>query len=267
MRSTIVWGGVLVVLGGLFLLDNLGLLPVRAWAIFWPLLLIVLGAWTLFGVLRRGKSPTTSSAEVALQGAGRARVRIQHGAGILRVHGGATPGMLANGTFAGGVTRQARLEGDLLELTLKPELDVFPIFIPTHWGPGGAYDWDVALTDAVPLELSFDTGASENRLDLSSLRLSGLTLKTGASATSLTLPQHPIGTCAVRIEGGAASIEVRVPDGTEAHVRTESGLADTHVDRTRFTKVPGGYQTAGYAGASDRLEIKASLGLGAFRLS
>ena len=41
-RDSIFWGVLLVLLGGLFLMDNLGYLPagVNVWALFWPFLLI-----------------------------------------------------------------------------------------------------------------------------------------------------------------------------------------------------------------------------------
>jgi hypothetical protein len=266
MRGSIFWGFVLLVLGGLFLLDNLGLLPVHAWALFWPLLLIAAGALTLYGVMRRGTRPPMSQAEVALDGAARARVRIRHGAGRLHVRAGARPGLLANGSFAGGLKTHTRRDGDLLDADLSPETDPVTFITPWHWGPGGAYDWDLSLSDAVPLELDFETGASECSLDLSGLRLSSLALKTGASSTTLTLPARPVGTCMVRIEAGAASVQATVPPGVEAFVRSESGLADVHIDRARFLPVPGGYQTAGYASATDRLEIKVSIGVASFRL-
>jgi hypothetical protein len=267
MRRSIIWGGVLIVLGALFLLDNLGLLPVHAWEVFWPLVLIALGAWTLLGVARRSASRGVSVSEVPLEGAARARVRIQHGAGILRVHAGAKPGMLASGSFTGDLASHVRHEGDLLIADLRPDFESSPFLAPWTWGRGGAYDWDLALTDAIPLDLTFETGAGESRLDLASLRVGSLTVKTGASATWLTMPANPEGTCPVHIEGGMASFEAKVPERTEAFVRKESGLADTHVDRARFLPVPGGYQTPGYAGAADRLEIKISMGLGSFHLS
>jgi hypothetical protein len=267
MRGSIIWGGVLIVLGGLFLLDNLGLLPVRAWELFWPLLLIGLGVWTVIGLRRRNTKREVSVAEVPLRGAARARVRVQHGAGVLRVHAGAIPGMLASGSFAGGLAPDAHLEGDLLVANLRPDAEDVRLLAPWNWGPGGAYDWDLALADTIPLELTIETGASESHLELSGLRVSSLSVKTGASSTSLTMPAHPAGTCPVRIEGGAASIEANVPAGTEAFIRTESGLAECHVDQARFLPVPGGHQSAGYPASSDRLEIKVSMGLGAFRLS
>lgn len=267
MRGSIFWGFVLVVLGGLFLLDNLGLLPVRAWSLFWPLLLIAGGALTLIGVLRRKQAPMVSQAEVALDGAARARVRVHHGAGRLRVRSGARPGLLAYGSFAGGLKAQTRREGDLLDADLSPESDPVAFVTPWNWGPGGAYDWDLNLTDAVPLELEFETGASESTLDLSGIRASRISVKTGASSTNLTLPSRPVGTCAVRIEAGAASVQSTVPAGVEAFIRSESGLGEVQIDRARFLPVPGGYQTANYASATDRLEIKASVGMASFRLS
>jgi hypothetical protein len=94
MRGSIFWGSVLIVMGGLFLLDNFGMLPVPAWSLFWPLALIGLGALTLYGVMRRNVRREMAPAEIALAGATRARVRVQHGAGVLRVHAGANPGVL-----------------------------------------------------------------------------------------------------------------------------------------------------------------------------
>ncbi len=267
MRGSIFWGGVLILLGGLFLLDNLGLLPVRAWSLFWPLVLIAAGALTLLGVMRRNVRRESVAGEVPLQGATRARVRVHHGAGTLRVQAGARPGMLASGSFTGGLAPRVRREGDLLVADLSPDTDPVAFATPWNWGPGGAYDWDLNLTDAVPLELAFETGASESRIDLSGIRATSVTVSTGASSTVLTLPAKPSGTCPVRIEGGAASVEATVPAGVEAFVRSESGLADVHVDRSRFLPVPGGYQSAGYATATDRLEIKVSMGLASFRLS
>jgi len=51
------WGVVLVLVGGYALLSNLGLLRwVRA-DVFWPLLLIALGAWLLIGRAFPGRPP------------------------------------------------------------------------------------------------------------------------------------------------------------------------------------------------------------------
>jgi len=42
------FGLILILIGTLFLLQNLGLLPVGIWSIFWPSLLILLGIYFIF---------------------------------------------------------------------------------------------------------------------------------------------------------------------------------------------------------------------------
>ncbi len=41
-------GLILILIGGLFLLRNLGLLPVETWPVLWPSLLILLGFYLIF---------------------------------------------------------------------------------------------------------------------------------------------------------------------------------------------------------------------------
>lgn len=47
------WGGILVLMGVMFLLDNLGAIRLRAAMEFWPLLLIFLGLYLVFGYFRK----------------------------------------------------------------------------------------------------------------------------------------------------------------------------------------------------------------------
>ena len=49
-RSGLIWGAVLVFIGIILLLDNLGLfdaLGISLWDVIWPLLLILFGVWIL----------------------------------------------------------------------------------------------------------------------------------------------------------------------------------------------------------------------------
>jgi len=47
---TVFWGVALIIVGGLFLLKNLGLLPLIDWDVIWPVLIIALG---VFFIVRR----------------------------------------------------------------------------------------------------------------------------------------------------------------------------------------------------------------------
>jgi len=43
------WGLFLIIVGGIWLLSNLGYLPSNVWGIFWPLLIIAFGVSAFFG--------------------------------------------------------------------------------------------------------------------------------------------------------------------------------------------------------------------------
>lgn len=49
------FGLILVALGVLFLLKNLGIISGDIWGIFWPILLIILGLWIIIGHFSRRK--------------------------------------------------------------------------------------------------------------------------------------------------------------------------------------------------------------------
>src|SRR5512147_557125 len=204
-RSSLFWGAVLVIIGLVLLLDNLGLLGnINVWNLLWPLFLIALGIWFLYGTLFR-KTPEMEHANVPLEGASRARVRIAHGAGRLRITAGAGDGDLVVGDFGGGLNLDTRHEGDLLDVRMGVPPQVFPMF----WGPGYTLDWNIELNRDIPLSLKMETGANEARLDLSELKVSELFIKSGASSTDLILPSNA-GMTQVRIESGVNSMNVQV---------------------------------------------------------
>ena len=80
-NSALFWGGILILFGTLLLLQNLGILPLNIWKLFWPLLLILLGLWTLWGVFAPRRAPESEQVAIPLEGASRARVRIRSNPG------------------------------------------------------------------------------------------------------------------------------------------------------------------------------------------
>jgi hypothetical protein len=252
-RSSLFWGVVLILLGAVWLLDNLNILPFRLWPTFWPLLLILAGGWMLLGAF--GRRPVEAeTASLPLDGAAQARLRIGHGAGRLEAGAGAAPGDLLSGTFEGGLDKRVQRAGDALEVELsQPERNW--MWGPWDWSRG--LNWSLRLSPAVPLALELNTGAGEARLDLRDLRVTELRLKTGASSTEITLPAAA-GHTTVRVEAGAASVVLRVPDGVAAKISAVAGAGAVDVDQRRFP----GNQSPDFATAANRVEIDARLGAG-----
>jgi hypothetical protein len=262
-RDTLFWGSILILAGILLMLGNLGVLEVNVWSLIWPLFLIALGLWVLWGVLFGRPPAETEEVTIPLEGAGQARVRINHGAGRLRVGPGAGPGDLVTGTFGGGVNQRVRRDGETLDVKMSVRGHSF--VMPWTWGARGAFDWSVELSGEIPLELICETGASDMRLDLSDLRVTNLRVETGASATDVTLPANA-GHTRAKIEAGAASVTVRVPTGVAARIRTEGGLASINVDRNRFPREGRVYRSSDYDTASNKVDLRIEAGVGSINV-
>jgi hypothetical protein len=256
------WGGILILLGGLFLVDSLGILEINLWGIFWPLLLILFGLWVLLGYFMRGSPVKAEESAVPLEGARQALIRLNHGAGRLVLGPGAGPMELVSGSFGGGLSTRTRQDGDNFELTMRIREGGFPvIFFPWFWGPHSYLDWNLRLTDEIPLDIRLNTGASDTRLDLTDLQVINLRVDTGASATDIKLPDG-VAYTKVIVKAGAASVKLQVPENVAARIRVTGGLMDANVNRERFPKSGGTYQSPDYETATNKVEIYTNVGVG-----
>lgn len=258
-RSYIFWGAVLILLGGLMFLNSAGIrLPggINAMQLFWPSVLILLGGWVMFGYFLRGNAEEEQVA-IDLQGADQASLKLSHGAGRLILGSGAASGQLLNGTFAGGVKQRAHRSGDRLDAHIEARPFVFPPF----FGGWQGLEWNISLNRDVPLALKLETGASQSELDLRDLKVTDLKVSTGASKTDVTLPANA-GATTVKVELGAASLDMLVPQGVAARIRAEHGAAAIEIDTARFPYSNGIYESTDYATAQNKADIKIEAGAG-----
>ncbi len=260
--SKLFWAIVLILVGVVLLLGNLGVLVgVNIWGVIWPLVLMAFGAWVLYGALAGPKAVEVEEASIPLEGAARARVKISHGAGRLTLAAGAASDQLATGKFGGGLEYRARREGDKLDVKMHIRDHGWNFIFLPNWGRLGGLDWAVGLNKDVPLELKLETGAGRSHLDLAELKVTDLKLETGASETRITLPANA-GFTRVKIEAGAASVDINVPGGVAARIRTQSGLSSIRVDSTRFPRSGSYYESPDYASAANKAEIDIETGVG-----
>lgn len=258
-KGTIFWGVIIILIGAVLLVNNF--VKVDIGRLIWPLLMIVLGVWVLWGVFAGPRSFETEEASIPLEGVQQARVRIRHGAGRLQVAAGAGSGTLASGTFGGGLKQRVTRQGDTLEVEMRVRTGG-PIFAsPWMWGPGRTLDWSVDLNSDVPLSLDVESGASDTRLDLTDLQVTDLRVQTGASSTSIKMPAGA-GHTTVNVGAGAASVSICVPEGVAARIQVKSGLVGISVDKRRFPRVGGVYQSEDYDTATNRADIRIETGVG-----
>lgn len=258
-KGSCFWGGLLVLLGVLFLLDNLDIFDVDVWNLFWPLLLIVWGVSLLLRVAGSGgKESGVEHLSVPLEDASKAHLHLKHGAGRLRVGSGAGTGELLTGRFNRGVDCNVQRNGSTLNVTVNQKADAWS---PFNWGGANGFDWRVDVTPKVPLSLDVETGANESHLDLSELLVTELRLRTGASATNVTLPAGA-GFTRVDVRSGVASVDLAVPEGVAARIHASGGLASIDVDGKRFPRSGKTYQSPGYDEAENQVDVHVETGVG-----
>jgi hypothetical protein len=255
-------GVLLVVLGIVLLVGTLS--GIDVWGLAGSTLLIVFGAWILWGVLRGRRAMPVEEVSIPLDGVQQARVHVGFGAGQLRVGGGAAAGELMAGTFRGGVNYSKRQQGQELEVGLTLPNDVYFLFPIPGIAPGGL-EWSVRLTPDIPLALRVETGASTAELDLTDLRVTDLRLVSGVNSAQVKLPARA-GRTKVRVEGGLGSLKVWVPEGVAAQIRSRGGLSAIHIDRSRFPRSGRAYQSTDYETAANKVELDVQIALGSVEI-
>jgi hypothetical protein len=266
-RIWLVIGAALIFLGVLAILNALLAavgINFRVGWIFWPVLLIAVGVWLVTGFTRGGAADIPrEQASLPMDGASEAAITVRHGAGRLTVAAGAGPDQLLSGTFGGGLDASRRTEGSraVVDMRVKDRDFGHYFFPPWRHGWAGMLDWDFTLNAAIPLFLRFETGASESRISLTDLQVKEISVKTGASSTTVDLPAAA-GFTRMHVESGAASVKVRVPQGVAAFIQVKSALAGIHVDKGRFPQGAGGYRSTDWERATNKVEIFVETGVG-----
>lgn len=264
MRTNrVFWGLVVILLGTLLLLQTLGVLAWNAWTYFWPAFLILLGIWFLLGPRMARRNLETQHVSIPLDAASEASIEFNHGAGRLNVSSPAGMNALLEGDFVGGVKHSLQRSGSQARLKVSADPD-FIVGFPWVGGHEG-FRWDILLAENLPLDLVFNTGAGESQIDLRRTMLRSLDLKTGASSTTLTLPERA-GHTRVKVQAGAAAVVLRVPEGVAARIIMNSGLVGTKIDTTRFPMRGANYESPDFESAANRVEITVEAGVGSIEI-
>jgi hypothetical protein len=252
------WPVAWIVIGSLLLASTTGSLqagPGELIATWWPWALVALGVWFLLGAVFAGRGGGSEMLAIPLESEGAAGIRIRFGAGRLTT-GIAAPGHLVDGHVDGGAD-QHRLGPNRIELAQDVAFGVPWLERPT--------DWTIGLTGEVPLDLRVEMGASRALLDLDSLRVRSLEIRTGASETRIRLPRNA-GATDVHAEAGAASVTFEVPAGVAARIRSRVALGSSQIDQARFPRTGDVYESADYGSVANRVDIDIAGGVGSVRV-
>lgn len=245
---------VLIVVGGAFALRGLRIFPGVG---FFPVLLIAIGIVLLVTSSRRSARTGTTSLRVPRDGAERLRLVINHGAGRLTIRGEEMADVVLEGDFAGGADHAVRRDDGRVKVELSNPSR--PWSGTVGWGP---WNWTVTVNPDIPIDLELNTGAGKTVADLRALHVGECVLKTGASETEIIAPTS--GRSSMRIDAGAASVTVRIPEGVGAEIRNRSALGGVEIDEFRFPRHGEHHRSDGFDDAADRVSIEIGGGLANF---
>ncbi len=119
---------------------------------------------------------------------------------------------------------------------------------------------DLQLNSAVSWNVSANTGASNDTLKLSTVRVGSITLNAGASHTDITLGK-PTGIVNISVDGGAITLRLHRPSGSEAFVHVSGGAVNLDADGRQLHGVGDeSWQSPGYDSAADAYHVEISGG-------
>jgi len=277
----------LIVLGVLFLLDNLNITDGIDWGTIWklwPVLFIALGLeiilgrrvsfgailmivilvliagavawWSVVGTGER----TTKSFTWELEGVERAELELDAGIADLNLRGAGDMGDLlaADMDLAHGarVREDVSTDDDVARGHISTEGQFWGI--PGLFG-GRASQWNLQLNERVRWELDVNAGVGEIDLDLSELLVSELKLDAGVGEVRVTMPRR--GGVEASVKGGVGDIRITIPEGVQARFQVDRGIGDLTVGG-RFTRRGDYYETEGLSGAESFIDLDIDIGVG-----
>lgn len=281
---SLLWPGILILIGVFALLVNVGLVPVERLdrlVDLWPLILVVIGLELLVrrafqgamaeiaAVLIVAMAIVGAAAYVALGPAiptgtqsldvsdkvgslSHATARVEVGGAVITMQGSSSIGddlYRAHIEYSGS-------KPDVSLDTSSGEVQISQSSTSGFLFQSRRFVLTLQLNASVPWSIAVDSGAASDVFTLSTVHVMSIDVNTGASKEDITLG-HPSGTVPIKVNGGALTVNVHRPPGAAASVSVSGGAASLRFDG-RQSKSVGTLtaQTGDYDHASDRYQIQ-----------
>ena len=182
------------------------------------------------------------------------KLELNLGAGEATVQANTSNDLLVDGAFITdsnlSVTPTATVQGSTASVVIAQEGP--EDFV---WPRNGNFfgEMNLSLAEDIPLDLVVNSGASSLELDLSELIVNSVDINVGMTDVTLILPDS--GDMTVTLDSGMSNVEIIVPSELEASISFDGAFYNIDPP-SRFEHLDSGkYQTAHYAGASNRVTI------------
>ena len=293
-RPSIIGPLMLITIGVLFLLANMGALPLSFWEIaarYWPLIFILIGLEIIVGrysilgglivvvlwiaivggvlwysmtqpnaLIQGGTTETISQSLGDIKSA-----TIDLNIGFARTDVAALNSD-SNDLMRGDFTHanNIRIDKNYNVSGTEGRLSLSESGANWMFGVGSTSHWDVKLYPQIPIALRVNGGVGRATLDLSALNISSIKLDAGVGSVVVTTPKSIATT--MKVNGGVGSVSIAIPQDVAARIHINGGLGGANIDQGRFAKMGDVYQSANYATAENKIDIEVDGGLGSISI-
>lgn len=202
-----------------------------------------------------------------LNGTTTAKVDINSEDGNLTIDGLIDGGqVLASGTLQyfekqGLPTRTLNSSNGLTTFTLKGAGSGKPWFRFPWAACNEAHEWLIHLNPMVSFDIIAHSGGGNVKLNLTDMVVTRVSTDTGGGNIDVILPGKAAD-LNIAAKTGAGNVTIQIAYDTEARIYAASGLGKV-IMNSRFTKIDDKtYQSPGYDGAVNKVEITANTGAG-----
>ncbi len=205
--------------------------------------------------------PTSESRSVEINGAETVSAYIKMVGGELRIRGGGTHLLDARFTYDLDEWRPEvsyEVSGTRGKLAVRQP--------PIGSGGSGRYEWDLALSGEVPMELRIEVDTGESELRLGSLSLTKLEVEQGVGNAVVDLVGRWRSDLDASITGNAGTITVRVPGDVGVLVQPAKEGFIGGVKAQGLKHRNGDYVNSAYGRSEATLRIAVELGVGTINL-
>jgi hypothetical protein len=280
-------GSTLVIaLGVVFLLSNLGYLALSAWQVLlrlWPLFLVAAGfdiligkrswlgsllgllvilailagsLWVIGGGVFSVRMLPTTQLEQALEGVSQARIEINQDAGSMRLGASDDNDMLLVGVGPVGegltFTKDFQVQDGVGNLVLRGKGELGPTVNTNQ------YAYNYQLNSKIPIELITNQGAGEINLGLENLHIVDLDVDQAVGQISVFLPELSL---SGSINGAIGQVNIIAPANVGLKVVAGTALVSiqTPADFDKANKV---YTSSNYEQAEIKIDLQVNLAIG-----